>query len=323
MLNKYGVVGAVVIALCAGASFYWSALVGRAVEVPLALAFELREAGYDAWVGEAAGGGFPSRVEVVAQSPRIATGDRSWTWSAPSLTATSVIYRLDHLLVSWPESQRVEAPFGDFDVASSGMRMSLVFADAPAGGAGEPLERLSWEATDLVVDGPRIAVAIDRVEAHLRRAVGDPTVSGRYRIYVKAEGARLQRADAKTPPPPQVERIAFDGDLVFEQRPTRNPAAIASPIALRIGAGGLSWANAGAQISGEIALAETPISATLAVDAAGASGIIARLEALGWLSRAAAASLIARVDAEGGLQGEWTLKDQVAEFDGVALFALE
>lgn len=322
MRYKYGIVAGLAIAIVGAVGIYWNAVANRAVGIPIDLVLQLRDAGYEAYVGAAKGSGFPSRIEVVADAPRVGDSDGVWMWSAPSIKATSVLYRPDHLLVDWPSKQDFETPFGAFAVASSGMRMSLVFGEEPSSGGGEPLERLSWEAPNVSLVGPDISGYAGRIEAHLRRAVDDSPTSGRYRLYVEIEGLSLRRPDISSAPP-VIERIAFDGDLVFAERPARGPIAVTAPIALRIGAGTLAWANAGAAFSGGVDLETAPASGMLLVGATGASGLIARLEALGWVSRDSAASLIARVGADGALNGDWTLKDGVLAFDGVTLAEVE
>lgn len=144
--------------------------------------FDARRA--DGWVAEydeVSVAGFPNRFDTNIDGIELADPDAGWVWSAPFLQLLSLSYRTDHLIVIWPETQRIGTPRGDLSIGASTMRASLV-----TDGEARALERATLQAEALTLlpeggetwDAAGLTIAIERQGAS----------KARYRLGLTADG---------------------------------------------------------------------------------------------------------------------------------------
>jgi hypothetical protein len=144
-----------------GGFWFWQAAQTRA---GISEWFEARaEAGWQAEYDAIRLRGFPSRLDVTIEAPRLRDPQSGLGWQAPFLQILGLTYRPGHHILAFAEEQRVTTPEGEIRVSAEGLRASVV-QDAEGG-----LLRLNAEARLLNLAGPETALALAGVRAALHR----------------------------------------------------------------------------------------------------------------------------------------------------------
>nr|WP_280842510.1 DUF2125 domain-containing protein [Sagittula salina] len=191
--------------------------------------FEARR--LDGWVAEyddLSVRGFPSRLDVTLTTPRLMDPDHGTGWAAPFLQILGLTYDRGHVILAFADSQRLTLPSGEVQIASEGLRASLVRD-------GEMIERLNAEADvlNLTAPGGRVALAgvlanfhhQDGARYQLTLAVRDIATPQGALDSGRSEGLDLQAAltfdtpwtlDALRGPRPQPREIDLAG-LAYRQ----------------------------------------------------------------------------------------------------------
>lgn len=92
--------------------------------------------------------GFPNRLDTRFQDISVTPPDQSWNWRAPFFQVFSLVYKLDHLIVVWPDRQQLNVDGESFTLTSQDLRASIVTK------AGGVLDRVT-------VDGDALRMQAD------------------------------------------------------------------------------------------------------------------------------------------------------------------
>lgn len=125
--------------------------------------------------------GFPSRTDVTLTDVSLRAPDGSIGWQAPFFQVLGLSYKQGHVIVAWPDSQTVTTPDGTFDIASDGLRASVIYDD-------DRILRSNLEATVLNISGPDDAIALAGVNAAIEKV--EPTAA-EYRLAVSVDSAAV------------------------------------------------------------------------------------------------------------------------------------
>ena len=121
--------------------------------------------------------GFPNRIDVTLDAPRLSDPDRGVAWQAPFLQVLRLSYRQGHEIVVFPDAQQLTLPSGEWDITSDGLRASVVHE-----GDGI-LMRANAEAEVLNLNGPERSLALAGMTAAIAQLGGQPY---QYRIGLGA-----------------------------------------------------------------------------------------------------------------------------------------
>jgi len=123
---------AVVLLAALGWSAYW--IVGKlAMERGLRGWLEARAAeGWAVHYDALATRGFPNRFDTILRGLELADPGTGVAWSAPVFQVLALSYRPHHVILVWPDEQRLATPRQKIDVAAQRMRGSAVFVPGPA-----------------------------------------------------------------------------------------------------------------------------------------------------------------------------------------------
>jgi hypothetical protein len=128
-------------------------------------------------------GGFPFRLNLILEGPRIA--DRSgWTLTAPRIEGEAFVYDLGHWIVAAPQGVIVTRPGrGALDVTGQAIRASVT-------GLGSPAPRYSFQGLKLTFSpepgaAPPSLGAADLLEAHLQPGPDDQAA-----LLIRLDGGR-------------------------------------------------------------------------------------------------------------------------------------
>jgi hypothetical protein len=197
----FGLAGMVILAVSA----LWVWARGEAIKGLDAGAEVLRRAGYEVTWKDRSVGGYPFRINVALEEPRIR--DRSgWALEAPRLEAQAFLHAPGHWLAAAPDGATFTRPAGGpVRVNGKLIRASLTHLDKHP-------PNLSFEGVDLTFEPAPGAQAFGlasagRVEFHLRRApaeVGDEA------------GVWLSVKDGKARLPALLGRLAGDKPVSLE-----------------------------------------------------------------------------------------------------------
>ena len=121
--------------------------------------------------------GFPNRLDTTFTGLLLPDPETDTIWEAPMLQVLQVVYNRDHVIVAFPDSQTVSHEGARYEIASDGLRASLVRD-------GALLVRANAEAEVLNISG-EAPLALSDLTAAISRADAE---ANRYRIAVNAEG---------------------------------------------------------------------------------------------------------------------------------------
>ncbi len=127
-------------------------------------------AGLDARLADASVIGFPARLDLTVTGPELADPTSGWGWTAPFAQLLTLAYKPWHVIVALPPDQTIRTPAGDWRLASSRLRASVVAAPSPA----LPLERIAVEGDGLRLDAGGAVLSAEALRAGTRRDAADP-----------------------------------------------------------------------------------------------------------------------------------------------------
>ncbi|MDP2084262.1 MAG: DUF2125 domain-containing protein [Gemmobacter sp.] len=112
--------------------------------------------------------GYPNRIDLTANAPRLDSPDGRWGWSAAFAQVFALSYKPWHLIAVFPPEQTLRTPVGPWALWSDSLRSSLVLVP----GSDLALDRfqLSGEALRL---GGGVATGADSLSFATRPAVGE------------------------------------------------------------------------------------------------------------------------------------------------------
>lgn len=174
-------------------------------------AARLEAQGYTADWEAARAGGFPFRVEISIDAPRLGgeTGEGRWDWTASQIDLHAMPFNPRHWIARFPGVHRVTVP--------DGRRFAAALSDPSASlrvdGDGR-LVRLSValagaDVTEPIVGATRLTVG--DVAAHLMRAEDDPD---RYRAFLGVRDPQWPEAPADGAPIALVLDALIDGAAI-------------------------------------------------------------------------------------------------------------
>lgn len=130
---------------------------------------EKQEEGWDASYSDLSILGFPNRVDATMADIRVANQDGSIAWQAPFLQLLSLVYKPNHVIVIWPETQTLVTPYSTIALRQEDLRASVVFDGDDASSlnrfslVGQQMEartdRGSWQAAEFLLAAERQAGA--------------------------------------------------------------------------------------------------------------------------------------------------------------------
>ncbi|MDU8909687.1 DUF2125 domain-containing protein [Aestuariicoccus sp. MJ-SS9] len=173
--------------------------------------FEARRAdGWQASYDDIAVRGFPNRIDTTISGIFLSDGARGTGWEAPFLQIFQLSYKPGHLILAFPDTQTLVLPDGVYDIASDGLRASLVET-------GQTLERLNLEATVLNIAGDR-SLALAGLNAAVLHQPDDPLT---YRVALTAEAMASDRR-ALPGLPAALDGVRLDARVTFDDPLTRD-----------------------------------------------------------------------------------------------------
>ncbi|MBN9888728.1 DUF2125 domain-containing protein [Salipiger abyssi] len=215
--------------------------------------FEDRRAeGWEASYDDLSIQGFPNRLDTSFTGLLLADPDSNTVWEAPFLQVLQVVYSRDHVIVAFPESQRISHDGNAYEITAQGLRASLVRD-------GGELLRANAEAEVLNVSG-EAPLALSGLTAAISRLEESDS---RYRIAVNAEGIATGGAAL---PGGSEDGLRLDSTVTLEAplrledyteaRPTRIEIARAElgKDALRLSAAGAADVDRSGRLDGELSL---------------------------------------------------------------------
>ncbi|MGR3495326.1 DUF2125 domain-containing protein [Citreimonas sp.] len=169
----------VVAAALAWAGFwFWSA---HALRGEIEDWFDARRA--EGWQADYTGlfvRGFPNRLDATFTDLALADPDTGLAWNAPFFQVLQLVYRPDHAILVFPETQTVSNEGDVYAIDADGLRASVVLGD------GDTVQRAGLEADVLNVDGPGHDLALAGLTAGLAAVDEAAQV---YRIGISADAA--------------------------------------------------------------------------------------------------------------------------------------
>lgn len=118
------------IALVTVAALLWSGVWGwQAMQMRAGLATWFEERRADGWEAEYTAlrvRGFPSRIDVTIDAPRLFDPETGVGWRAPFFQILGLTYRPGHVILAFPDRQTLTLPEGPQEISAQGMRASLV-----------------------------------------------------------------------------------------------------------------------------------------------------------------------------------------------------
>lgn len=139
----------------------------------------LRDAGWTVETGGLSVSGFPSRLDLWIEAPRVTAPDGT-AWSAPFVQSLQLLYQRDRRILALPDSQVLTINGTQFQIASEELRASI------RGG------RITLEAASLSATWPDHALSAGAVLAALRPATSG---GGDHDVYLRATDLTLDGTD--------------------------------------------------------------------------------------------------------------------------------
>ncbi len=161
--------------------------------------------------------GFPSRFDTTLEAPAFADPGTGWAWQAPFLQVFALSYRPGHVIVVWPETQRLDTVDGSYAVATEDMRASLVVRPTTE----LPIQRGTVVIEGLRIEAPEGPVAARRVQLSLRETP-EASAPHTYDLALLAEGLAPgeavtdQLGPEATALPRALERVSGDATVTFD-----------------------------------------------------------------------------------------------------------
>ena len=122
--------------------------------------------------------GFPSRFDTTLKEPVLADPNTGLAWEAPFLQIFALSYKPHHIITAFADTQTIRTPKQRYDVASTGMRASMVM---------EPNTDLAFNRANLVSEALAITpegfepTRLDGLQVALTRVEG-----AQYRVAFNA-----------------------------------------------------------------------------------------------------------------------------------------
>ncbi|MFW2587879.1 DUF2125 domain-containing protein [Sagittula sp. SSi028] len=120
--------------------------------------------------------GFPSRLDVTITQPDIRDPDSGTGWQTPFVQILGLSYRRDHVILAFADTQRIITAEHDLQIASDGLRASLVEED-------DVIARLNVEARTLNITGAEAQIALAQPLLNFHRTTGT-----QYRLAASSTG---------------------------------------------------------------------------------------------------------------------------------------
>lgn len=133
-----------------------------------------RDEGWVASYDDLAVRGFPSRLDVTLTGVQLDDPVHGTGWQAPFVQILGLTYQREHVILAFPDTQVLTLPSGRIEIASDGMKASLVRD-------GTVVERLNLQADTLNLSGAQ-TVALAGVLANFHHLQGDD-----YRLAIAAQ----------------------------------------------------------------------------------------------------------------------------------------
>lgn len=195
----------VVAVLAAAYTAYWYSAVEQVRSGIARWADERRASGWQVYLGEPDIGGFPLRIDVLLQTPRLAGPGKRWRWTAPNVRAFAAPWALGRVSVVSPGIHVVSNRHGDyrlaFDEAEADLSVDVTsLSNAVVRLAGIDIRppdgaRLQVERAVLRGQGPVVVVDDDALntEAGFGLAIDahDVSLPAEWRPVLGREMARL------------------------------------------------------------------------------------------------------------------------------------
>ncbi len=124
--------------------------------------------------------GFPSRFDTTLTEPALADPNTGLAWEAPFLQIFALSYKPHHIITAFADTQTIRTPKQRYDIASSGMRASMVM---------EPNTDLAFNRANLVSEALTITpdghepTGLEGLQVALTRVEG-----AEYRVAFNADG---------------------------------------------------------------------------------------------------------------------------------------
>lgn len=129
--------------------------------------------------------GFPNRLDVTLEAPRLDDPDSGLGWQAPFLQVLGLTYRPGHHIVAFPDTQTLTRPEGRLRIDAQGLRASLVHS------AEGRILRLNTEAETLNLVTSERSLAFAGVLAALQ---GVENTADSYRLGIEVQSAATRES---------------------------------------------------------------------------------------------------------------------------------
>lgn len=169
----------VILAALAWSGFwFWSA---HALRAEIEAWFDARRAeGWQAEYTDLFIRGFPNRLDATFTDLALADPESGLAWRAPFFQALQLVYRRDHAILIFPDTQTVSNEGEIYAIQADGLRASVVLGD------GDTVQRAGLQAEVLNIDGPDNDLALAGLTANL---VAQDEAAQVYTIGISADAA--------------------------------------------------------------------------------------------------------------------------------------
>lgn len=162
-------IGGLTVLVAVWAAWWWVA--ARGLERGVSAWFDGQAAaGMEARLASASVIGFPARLDLTVTGPELTDPASGWGWQAPFAQVLTLAYKPWHVIAALPPDQTIRTPAGDWRLASSRLRASVVAAPS----AALPLERIAVEGDGLRLDTGGAVLSAEALRAGTRRDAADP-----------------------------------------------------------------------------------------------------------------------------------------------------
>lgn len=172
---------ALVLALAWSAHWLWKA---QSQHAAIEGWFHARQAaGWQAEYSDLSVSGFPNRLDTTFTDVSLADTQRGLAWSTDLFQVLQLVYNDSHLILYWPQPQRIATPYGAVTLGAEDLRASLIMEDV----AQMQPARFLAEGLNPTLDTEGGLWSADKLRFAAEK---DPASTANYHLFTRLDGLR-------------------------------------------------------------------------------------------------------------------------------------